>query len=168
MSARRACRECAMQALYLCDALGDLSVERVELFSSHFLAHGLCEDGEPRPPRDMDPYFHDLVKGVIAHREAIDTAISLASLHWSISRMAPVERNVLRVAVFELLYRSDVPPKVCINEAIEIAKEFASPDGPAFINGVLNRVATDSERAKERSDKEGRGNAPTSKDVEPE
>lgn len=148
MNSRRACRECAMQALYLCDVIGDLSLERIKLFSSHFVAHGLCEDGEPQATGSLDPYFDELVTGILAHREAIDAAITLASTNWSLARMAPVERNVLRVAVYELLHRPDVPPKVCINEAIEIAKEFASPEGPSFINGVLNKIASQGDQSK--------------------
>ncbi len=168
MNSRRICRESAMQALYLCDLIGDLSVERIELFSSHFVAHGLCEDGEPSTPGALDPYFHELVNGVLTHREAIDAAITLASTNWSLSRMAPVERNVLRVAVYELLHRSDVPPKVCINEAIEIAKDFASPEGPSFINGVLNTIAHQGGRSKGGSTMGEEGADPTSQDVEPE
>lgn len=168
MNSRRTCRECAMQALYLCDSFNDLSAERIELFSSHFLAHGLCEDGEPKGPAAIDPYFHELIKGVIAHLEAIDEAITLASINWSVARMAPVERNLLRVAVFELLYRPDVPAKVCINEAIEIAKEFASPEGPSFINGVLNKVANHRKGARESTTAVQDGNIPTSKDGDTE
>ena len=142
MKSRRTCREAAMQALYLCDAQGSFSHETADLFSSHFVRIGLNDDGENTTPRESDPFYREIVDGVLSNREAIDSAIGLASKNWSIARMALVDRNILRVAVYEILYRLDVPPKVAINEAIEIAKEFASPEGPTFINGVLDEVVS--------------------------
>ncbi len=145
MKSRRTCREAAMQTLYLCDSQGSLCLETSDIFSSHFLQCGLSDDGENDSPKEKHPFYQEIVEGVLTHLEPIDTAIGLASANWSIARMALVERNILRVAVYEILYRSDVPVKCAINEAIEIAKEFASPEGPTFINGVLDKVA--SERA---------------------
>lgn len=142
MKSRRICREAAMQALYLCDAQGSFSRETVDLFSSYFVRIGLNDDGENTTPRESDPFYREIVEGVLSNREAIDAAIGLASKNWNIARMAIVDRNILRVAVYEILYRLDVPPKVAINEAIEIAKEFASPEGPTFINGVLDKVVS--------------------------
>jgi transcription antitermination protein NusB len=144
MKSRRMCREAAMQALYLCDAQGSFSHETADLFSSHFVRIGLNDDGENTTPRESDPFYREIVDGVLSNREAIDSAIGLASRNWSIARMALVDRNILRVAVYEILYRADVPKKVAINEAIEIAKEFASPEGPTFINGVLDKVVSQS------------------------
>ncbi len=144
MKSRRTCREAAMQALYLCDAQGSFSHETADLFSSHFVRIGLNDDGENTTPRESDPFYREIVDGVLSNREAIDSAIGLASRNWSIARMALVDRNILRVAVYEILYRADVPKKVAINEAIEIAKEFASPEGPTFINGVLDKVVSQS------------------------
>lgn len=144
MKSRRTCREAAMQALYLCDAQGSFSHETVDLFSCHFVRIGLNDEGENTTPRESDPFYREIVEGVLINREAIDSAIGLASRNWSIARMALVDRNILRVAVYEILYRSDVPTKVAINEAIEIAKEFASPEGPTFINGVLDKVVSQS------------------------
>jgi transcription antitermination factor NusB len=144
MKSRRMCREAAMQALYLCDAQGSFSHETADLFSSHFVRIGLNDDGENTTPRESDPFYREIVDGVLSNREAIDSVIGLASRNWSIARMALVDRNILRVAVYEILYRADVPTKVAINEAIEIAKEFASPEGPTFINGVLDKVVSQS------------------------
>lgn len=140
MNSRRICRESALQALYLCDAVGDFSSQTARIFAEHFLEAGLHEDGEPSSPQGVDSFYNQLLDGVLTNLETIDTEIGLASTNWSVARMAPVERNILRVAVYELLYRSDIPSKVSVNEAIEIAKEFASPDGPTFVNGVLNKV----------------------------
>ena len=144
INSRRICRESALQALYLCEALGDFSPETAQVFSTHFLAGGLSEDGEPSGPRTLEGFYNELLEGTMRNLEAIDTAIGMASTNWSVGRMAPVERNILRIAVFELLYRPDVPSKVSINEAIEVAKEFAAPEGPAFINGVLDNVVRQS------------------------
>jgi len=144
MKSRRLCREAAMQALYLCDAQGSFSHETADLFSSHFVRIGLNDEGENTTPRESVPFYREIVDGVLSNREAIDSAIGLASQNWSIARMALVDRNILRVAVYEILYRADVPTKVAINEAIEIAKEFASPEGPTFINGVLDKVVSQS------------------------
>jgi N utilization substance protein B len=130
-----------MQILYLCDAQGSLCLETSTIFSSHFLECGLNDDGENGSPKKIHPFYAEIVQGVLANLEAIDTAIGLATVNWSVARMALVDRNIMRVAVYEILYRSDVPAKCAINEAIEIAKEFASPEGPIFINGVLDRVA---------------------------
>lgn len=142
MKSRRTCREAALQALYLCDSLGDFSAEMIETFSSHFLAEGLTEDGESSTPCQIDPFYREIVDGVVSNLEAIDVSIALASKNWSVTRMAVVDRNIIRIAVYEMLYRSDVPTKVSINEAIEIAKEFAAPEGPTFINGILDNIAS--------------------------
>ena len=142
MKSRRTCREAAMQTLYLCDAQGSLSLETADVFSSHFLQCGLNDEGDNDTPRENHPFYREILEGVFTNLEAIDTAIGLASMNWSVARMALVERNIIRVAAYEILYRSDVPVKCAINEAIEIAKEFASPEGPNFINGVLDKVAS--------------------------
>ncbi|MEY4668608.1 MAG: NusB: transcription antitermination factor [Pseudomonadota bacterium] len=152
MKSRRICREAALQALYLCDALGDLSLETASVFSSHFLTRGFDDEGEDAPPREIHPFYQELVEGVLCNVEKIDKAIGLASTNWSVARMGLVERNIIRIAVYEIVHRSDVPPSVSINEAIEMAKEFASPEGPTFINGVLDRVAHQSGARLERKD----------------
>lgn len=83
-----------------------------------------------------------LVFGVGLELEQLDQKISEVSLNWSISRMLRVDRNILRMAVFEMLHCEDIPAKVSINEAIEIAKRFGSEESPTFINGVLDRIAS--------------------------
>ena len=142
MRTRRDCREAALQALYLCDAMGDFSTDRLSMYAAHFRAH-VDEDDEKTSEHaaELPEFFKEICEGVLAHRESIDHAISLASTHWSLARMALVDRNILRIAVYEMLHRNDVPPKVCINEAIEVAKRFAAPESSVFINGVLDKVA---------------------------
>lgn len=151
MKSRRICRELALQSLFLCDALADFSSETIGLFSSHFIANGLQEDGEPTDPLEVESFFNELVLGVVSNLDAIDAAISLASTNWSVARMAPVERNILRIATYEILYRADVPPKVAVNEALEISKEFAAPESSTFLNGVLDKVLSQAGRRAEIS-----------------
>jgi N utilization substance protein B len=86
------------------------------------------------------PFFHRLVDGVQENRKAIDTVIEQFSSNWKLSRMSCVDRNVLRIAVFELLFCADIPPKVSINEAIDVGKRFGTEESGAFINGILDSI----------------------------
>jgi N utilization substance protein B len=94
-----------------------------------------------RVPFDSLEFAEEIIRGVKEHRAEIDRLISEKSEHWSISRMARVDLGILRMAIFELLFRADIPRNVTINEAIEVAKKFGSEDSPAFINGILDEVA---------------------------
>ncbi len=86
-------------------------------------------------------FTEDIVLGTISRIEEIDAAIQAAAEHWVLQRMAAVDRNVLRAATYELLYRKDIPSAVTINEAIEIAKRYSSLESAAFINGILDTIA---------------------------
>jgi N utilization substance protein B len=102
-------------------------------------------DVTTRSPEDLvegaaKPFTRELVHGVQAHREELDALIERYAQGWSLDRIAPLERNILRVALFELLHRDDVPTEVAIDEAVESAKEFASSDAPGFVNGILGSV----------------------------
>jgi N utilization substance protein B len=90
--------------------------------------------------KKVGQFFHYLVDGVGEHRETIDAVIERFSSNWRISRMTCVDRNVLRIAAFELLYCADIPPKVSINEAIDVAKRFGTEESGAFINGILDSI----------------------------
>jgi N utilization substance protein B len=90
-----------------------------------------------------DSFLDRLVRGVSTHREEIDRLIEGHSEHWRLERMPPVDRNILRIAAFELLYCEEVPPRVSVNEAVELAKRFGSEDSPAFVNGILDRIMTE-------------------------
>ncbi len=91
---------------------------------------------------DTEPSVIDfgksLVRGVIQHRDVIDATISKHAHNWAIDRLSVVDRNVLRIAVYELLYLDDIPPAVIINEAIEIAKQFGDDESGGFVNGILD------------------------------
>ena len=85
-------------------------------------------------------FTRELVDGTVAHRDELDELIARHSRGWSLDRIAPLERNIMRVALYELLHRPDVPAAVAIDEAVEAAKELCSADAPAFVNGILGAV----------------------------
>ena len=91
--------------------------------------------------REPDPYLAKIVLGVFQNLEELNAVIRRHSTNWRLERMAIVDKNILRLASYELFHQEDVPRKVAINEAIEIAKKYGSEDSPAFVNGVLDRVA---------------------------
>ncbi|MBI1864925.1 MAG: transcription antitermination factor NusB [Nitrospirae bacterium] len=130
MSRRRRAREAAMQVLFQADfdRAADLSEIKERFWEDH------PADAETRAFAD------DLVEGTTAHREEIDGLLRRISEHWSVSRMSPVDRNLIRSAIYELLYK-ETPSRVVINEAIEIAKRYGTEESGAFVNGILDRVA---------------------------
>lgn len=94
----------------------------------------------------LNPYTEELVNGVTAHRDRIDELIATYAEGWSLDRMPAVDRNLLRIAVYELLYEPDVPSQVAIDEAVTLAKDLSTDDSPSFINGVLGRIDSLRER----------------------
>jgi len=97
-------------------------------------------DSEDEP---VPPFTRELVEGVGAHRDEIDGVISDAAERWTIERMPVVDRNLLRIGIFELIYASGTPAGVAINEAVELAKLLSTEDSGRFVNGILGRVARD-------------------------
>jgi N utilization substance protein B len=98
-----------------------------------------------RPPeqlldRDATPFTRELVDGTAHERPKLDELIERYARGWSLDRIAPLERNIMRVALYELLHRPDVPAEVAIDEAVEAAKELCSADAPGFVNGILGAV----------------------------
>lgn len=91
------------------------------------------------------PFTRELAMGVEAHREELDAQIAAHARGWELERIAPLERNVMRVALYEIEHSDDVPTEVAIDEAIEIAKEYCGADAPGFVNGVLGAVARERE-----------------------
>ena len=86
-------------------------------------------------------FTEELVRGVVAHRKEIDENLQRCAQNWDIKRMGAVDRNVMRVALFEMLHRPDIPPVVSINEAVETAKELSSEESGRFVNGILDRAS---------------------------
>ena len=93
--------------------------------------------GQAKPDDDLTPFARELVEGVASHREELDQLISEHAIGWEVSRIAPLERAILRVGVFEILHRPDVPDEVAIDEAVETAKVYCGAEAPTFVNGIL-------------------------------
>ena len=134
MGARRTGRERALQALYQLEMAPGTPAEAL---ASAWSASS--EDGKPDP--DAVRFAQELVDGVRAHQAEIDELIEKHSHNWRLDRMSRIDRNVLRLGVFELKYRPDIPKKVSINEAVELGKNFGTEESSAFVNGLLDRVA---------------------------
>jgi len=144
MANRRQLRESAVQILYGLDFYDMDPGKSISAHSFHF-GKDASDDG----------FLQEIITGVSTHKSDIDDLIRQFSTNWRLERMAIVDRNILRMATYELLHLVDIPRKVSINEAIEVAKKYGGDDSPSFINGILDRIAlevrgpeTDEERAK--------------------
>lgn len=131
---RRRAREAALQVLFAADRSG--SLEPVGIRES-------CDDlvREFELPRRALERTREIVSGVAQHAKQIDEAIAAVSSRWRLDRMGAVERNILRVAAFELLFEAETPIEVILDEAVEIARRFGGDASPAFVNGVLDPLA---------------------------
>jgi N utilization substance protein B len=98
------------------------------------------EERRRTDPKPLNPYTVELVEGVAAHSARIDDLLSTYSMGWTLERMPAVDRAVLRLGAYELLYGDDVPDAVCIDEAVELARELSTEESPAFVNGLLARL----------------------------
>ena len=96
--------------------------------------------GEPKPAGELTEFGRDLVEGVDAHRDELDVLIGDQAEGWEIGRIAPLERAILRTALFEIMYRSDIPDEVAIDEAVETAKLYCGSEAPGFVNGILGGI----------------------------
>ena len=129
MGYRRKAREIALQVLYQIDASKIEVDEAIKLFRDNFGI--LPEAGE---------FSEQLIRYTLSHIKEIDDLITSCSEHWSLERMSIVDKNILRIAVCEFLYCDDVPPKVTLNEAIDIGKNYGSDNSGSFINGILDAM----------------------------
>ncbi|MBT1071175.1 transcription antitermination factor NusB [Pelotalea chapellei] len=130
MGLRREARELALQILYAIDTNPSATLrETLQNF----------REGQEVATRVRD-FAEGLVLGVQEKRKDIDAAIKARSKNWTLARMPRVDLNVMRVAVYELMYRTDIPKKVTINEAIEIVRRYGDKDSPAFVNGILDEI----------------------------
>lgn len=139
MGSRRRSREIALQVLYQMDMTGTDPGTAVASYYDSFDA-----------PPAVREFFERLVFGVSTNRQEIDRLIISASQHWRLERMPVVDRNILRIAVYEMLHCADIPPKVSINEAIDLGKTYGSEESGAFINGVLDHVLPELHREESR------------------
>ncbi|MCU0770623.1 MAG: transcription antitermination factor NusB [Verrucomicrobia bacterium] len=154
MGNRREARERAVQFLFQHDLNPSAQLDEAldEFWQSQRAAavqaeEGVASWGQPRelpPPSDeevaMRLFADPLIRGTIEHLAEIDLVIARHVRNWSMERMAAVDRNVLRLAVFEMLHREDIPPVVSINEAVDIAKKFSTQESGRFVNGILDKV----------------------------
>jgi len=131
MGDRRLSRELALQALFFFDVNKTDPARDLEAF---------CSQREDELTEKVKPFFLDLVKGVQADSNDINGLLNKYSKNWKLSRMPAVDRNIMRIACFELMKCPDIPPSVSINEAVEIGKKFGTKDSGSFINGVLDRI----------------------------
>jgi N utilization substance protein B len=131
MKVRRRARALVLQTLYEID------------FTDHDPKFALTARFEDRPlPETAQSFAQTLVLGVQAYRTYLDSVVGELAPEWPIEQIAAVDRNVLRIAIYELLFEPDIPPKVAINEAVELAKMFGGESSPRFVNGVLGSLVS--------------------------
>ena len=127
---RRECRAAAFQYLYAWSVNQPASMtEDLRLFFEHL-----------EQPREHYAFAEELIHGAIEHVEEIDSHIKSLAHNWEFERVAKIDLAILRLAMFEMLYRKDIPPVVSINEAIDLSKQYSSADAKRFINGILDRM----------------------------
>ncbi|MGA2317765.1 MAG: transcription antitermination factor NusB [Thermodesulfobacteriota bacterium] len=129
MGRRRKSREFALQVLYQLNITKQDALQVLTQFEGHFLSHG-----------EADEFLKCLVLGVLEHFSELDRLIEKYSENWRLDRINIIDRNILRMALFELLYCEEIPPKVTINEAIDLGKRYGSEDSGSFINGILDQI----------------------------
>lgn len=132
MGRRRQAREIALQALYIMDTSGTPEKEAFAIVNRR---------EEPDDEKTLD-FARSLVAGSTEHRPVLDKHIESTAENWALSRMAAVDRNMLRLAVYELLFRLDTPVNVVIDEAIEIVRKFSTEESTRFVNGILDKIKT--------------------------
>jgi N utilization substance protein B len=135
MSNRHLARSIAMQTLFEWDFRGSPTAALPAI-----LEHNLSEFG---PGLEEKKFSHDLVDGVVKYQKELDEVIAKYAPEWPLEQITIVDRNILRIGVFELKFSKDIPPKVAINEAIELAKSFGGPSSGKFVNGVLGSIFKD-------------------------
>ncbi|RLC04395.1 MAG: transcription antitermination factor NusB [Deltaproteobacteria bacterium] len=136
MGDRRKARELVLQALFSFD----MNKSDSGKFDSDQNLEAFCTNNEEKLTQGIKPFFMDLVNGVMENRSQIDTLLNQYSKNWKITRMPVVDRNIMRIAIFEFLKHADIPPSVTINEAVEIGKKYGTRDSGSFIHGVLDRI----------------------------
>ena len=128
---RHAARERALETLFQMD-INDIPVDEASAYTH------LVHDESARQSAYDEEYFHQLMRQVLFYRPQLDAVIDRLSKDWQLERMPGVDRNILRLGLYEMLYQDDVPSAVAINEAVELAKSYASEESRKFINGILS------------------------------
>lgn len=133
---RRKARECILQALFSYDFTGQVP-EKQEILKT---LKAIEPEARPSPGDAVILFIEDVVSGTISKIDDIDLIIKRQAKNWDLERIAFVDRNILRFAAYEIMYRMDIPKRVSINEAVEIAKKYSTSDSYSFINGVLDKI----------------------------
>jgi N utilization substance protein B len=134
MHKRRKAREIALQVLYGLDTQGGELSDAIALFWANF------DNTFEEMSEDVKKFSDEIIEGAWKNRGEIDKLISGNSENWTIGRMSRVDKSILRMAVYELLFRPDIPPKVTLNEAIDLGKIYGSENSGSFINGILDAL----------------------------
>jgi transcription antitermination factor NusB len=124
-------RELALQVLYQLDLRGQEVLDDLD---------ACLKAGQAEPDSEVMQFAREIVTGYWEQRVPVDEKIEAAAKNWQLKRMAVIDRNILRLATFELLFRDDIPPLVSINEAIDMAKKFSTPQSGRFVNGILDHI----------------------------
>lgn len=135
MRRRTQARECALRILYQ----ADITRRAIDEAATHYWDDGELKDEEERN-EEVIGFANKLVLGVRDSLEIIDTKITEYATNWQLKRMAVIDRNILRLGVYELKYTNDIPPKVAINEAVELAKKYGDLESSKFVNGILDKI----------------------------
>ena len=136
MGKRSKAREAALKVLYQLDITRDAPEDGLKIYFRH---HHVAVDSRV--------FVSTLVEGTVKRMDEIDGILTQHAANWTLKRMAIVDRNILRLGVFELLFGGETPPKVVINEAVELGKRFGSPDSGKFVNGVLDSIHKEGKEA---------------------
>ena len=133
MGTRRTARELALKFLYQTEYNSESPDSELVAF---------CE--RANVSQEVQNFTQALIKKFLLHEKEVDELLKKISLHWALDRMAVIDKNIIRLGICELLFDSTTPPKVVINEAVEIAKKFGTEESPDFINGILDKILKDS------------------------
>lgn len=138
MAARSKARKRALDYLYAAEMRGESPLVRLE---------GAVADGEGH----TNPYTEELVRGVVGEQRRLDELLDSYSRDWALNRMPAVDRNILRIGLWELLYSDDVPDVVAVDEAVDLARALSTDDSPTFVNGILGALMRDQNALPEHS-----------------
>ena len=139
MGSRRKGREAALRILYFMDVAGASGTHAIKAYWGHL--------ADSRESGEEIEFANEIVRSYAEHEDEVNQLIRSSSHHWRLERMPIVDRNVLRVAIVELRDMDDIPKRVTLNEAVELAKRFGSEGSGSFVNGVLDRIATELEKS---------------------
>ena len=135
MRKRTKAREYALQVLYQIDITHDNPAQALDNFWQSHIDENISDE--------VNNFTTEIVKGVCENLSSIDKKITQYAENWKLERMAVVDRNVLRMSSFELLFREDIPPKVSINEGVDLAKKYSGLDAGKFVNAILDKIKSE-------------------------